>query len=357
MLGSSKEALRFKPKNRDNTFGAWAGCAGVVKPVVLAAWKPEGPQEALAAHEPLHELAEVRWDHELSPTLRRELLPRVAAVLVFGWPSYLTDEFHAMRSLRFVQRFAAGVESLPFRKLLGHKPRVRVAGGSGWNADTVAEHAWGLILACAKRVAQQDAAMRRGEFHQLDWLSQDLRGKTLGVLGYGAIGQRVARLGRAFGMRVVAIRRRGPKRPPVIGGLSAVERLLEQSDVVVVALPLSGETEGLLDARRLQTMKTGSILVNVARGRIIDEAALYHRLTLHADFYAGLDVWWDYPKPGEAFRLRSPFGELPNVVMTPHVAALTPGWRVRAVSFGARNLATFLRGGEPKNLVDLRDYV
>ena len=225
-------------------------------------------------------------------------------------------------------------------------------------AGAVAEHAWALILACAKRLAYHDRAMRQAEFHQTDVPSVELGGKTLGVLGYGSIGRRVAEIGRAFGMEVLAIRRRvqTPPRAPVIGTLRRLPALLKASDVVVVALPLSDATGGLLDAKALRLLKSPGILVNVARGRIVDEAAAFEYLSSHPRSHWGFDVWWHYPKPGEPFRQSSPFESLPNVVMTPHNASTVPEYRTRMVEFGCRNLLRYLQGKTPENLVDAREY-
>lgn len=350
-------ARRFKPKAERIVHAGAPDGASVARPVVLAAWEPLEPEEALAVHEMLGRRAELHWSHELTPDLRRELLPRADVLMVMGWPDWLDpSELRRMRRLRFIQRLPAGVESVPFAALRGRRPRVLVASGSGSNAQAVAEHAWALVLACAKRVARHDAALRRGEFHQLDWSSRELAGATLGLVGYGEIGRRVARLGRAFGMRVVALRRRPPYRRPVVGGPRALEFVLRQSDVVVLAVPLTRTTQGWIGAKELAFMKTDGILVNVARGGVLDEAALYAHLARHPDFSAGLDVWWHYPKKGEPFRQEHPFENLPNVVLTPHVAAITPAWRTRLARFGAHNVARFLAGRAPQNVAEPGDY-
>lgn len=326
--------------------------------VVLAAWEPEEPEEPLAVERTLGHRFEVHWLHELSPDLRRELLPRVEAALFFTWPKELTPDLRRMRRLRFLQRFPAGVETLPFAEIRRHRRGVRVAGGSGSNAQAVAEHAWALVLSCAKRIPRQDAAVRRGDFHQTDLPSLELAGRTLALLGYGAIGQRLARFGRAFGMRVLALRRRPGRTPraPVVGNLTKLPGVLPQADVLVVCLPLSRETENLLGTKELGLLKPDAIVVNVARGRIVEERAAYEFLRTHPSSYWGLDVWWHYPRQGEPFRQSLPFHELPNLVQTPHAAATVPGFRARMVEFGCRNVRAFLEGRRPKNVVDFRDY-
>lgn len=327
------------------------------RPVVLAAWDPQEPIEAQIVEETLGRLAEIHWGHELTPDLRRELSPRVDVALVASWPDWMTEDLPRMKRLRFVQRLYAGVENLPLALLRDHRPRLRVAGASGSNAVAVAEHAMGLLLACAKRIVAQDAATRRGEFHQMDWVGDRLEGKRLLIIGYGSIGKEIARLARAFRMQVRALKRSGPFRAPVVGTLSALDRLLPESDVVAVAVPHTKETNRLLDARRLGLMRPDAILVNVARGKVIDQGALYHHLETHAAFRAGLDVWWSQPKAKERFRQEFPFERLPNVVLTPHSAGMYEGWRSDAVETAARNVARFLRGAKPENVARLGDYV
>lgn len=332
---------------------------GRSKPIVLAAWEPQEPEEALVVTRTLGRVADVHWIHELTPDLRNEILPRTEVLLVFSWPEDLTGELRRMTSLRFIQRFPAGVEGVPFQELPRRRRRVQVASGSGSNANSVAEHAWALVLACAKRVAHHDRLVRAGEFRQDELPSQPLEGRTIGVIGYGAIGQRVARIAKAFGMRVIAIRRHAPARPraPVLGSLGALPRLLAASDVVLVAVPLTPATQGLLGAREFRRLKPNAILVNVARGKVLDESAAFEYLQTHPDAYWGLDVWWHYADERRPFRQAFPFERLPNVVMTPHVAAIVPDYRVRMAEFGCRNVARYLRGQRAKNVVDPRDYL
>jgi glycerate dehydrogenase len=321
--------------------------------VVFVAFDPHEPEEANAIESNLADVAEVRWLHEHGGDFANAPLEDVDALLCFGWPSGIEPHLYGMRRLRLVQRVPAGVEGIPFERLSGLTAPVQVASGSGSNAEWVAEHAMALLLTAAKRVAYHDRTMRRGEFHQTDVLSKELAESVLGVLGLGSIGGRVAHLGRAFGMRVQAIRR--SKKPEegvnVLGGLDALDRLLSSSDFVVVALPLTKETEGILDARAIQRMRSGAVLVNVARGGLIDEKALYGHLRLHPDFTAALDVWWSYPTKDGGFAQSLPFHELPNVVMTPHTAAMVPRWRERMVAFAAQNVRRFLLGKEVHNLV------
>lgn len=328
-------------------------------PVVLVAYDPPEPEEANALAEELADVADVRWIHESDGRLENADPEDVDVLVCFHWPNGLTDVLPRMASLRMVQRVPAGVEGFPFPVLEDVRPDVTVAGGSGSNADWVAEHAMALLLACAKRVAFHDRAMRQGEFHQTDVPSKELGGATLGVVGYGSIGRRVAKLGAAFGMDVVGLRRtKAPEDgPEVLGGMARLPDVLGRSDFVVVSLPLTEETRGAIGPAEFQAMRSGAVFVNVSRGAVVDQQALYDHLSLHPDFYAGLDVWWEYPQEGERFAQAEPFHELPNVVMTPHNAAMVPGFRARMARFAARNVRAFLEGEQISGVAKTEDYV
>jgi len=198
------------------------------------------------------------------------------------------------------------------------------------NAAPVAEMVVTLMLAAAKLVVPMDRALRAH-----DWTPRYrpnpsilLEGKTALILGYGAIGQRVAHLCRALGMKVMAIRRRvagtSADMPDEIYPPNALPTLLPQANVLIICLPHTSETTGLISENELALLPPGAVLVNVGRGPIVDEATLYHALregTLHS---AGLDVWYNYPAD-EAARSHTPrstypFHELDNVVMSPHRA-------------------------------------
>jgi phosphoglycerate dehydrogenase-like enzyme len=326
----------------------------VRRPRVLLAFEPREPEEAQAVEDELGAIADLFW---LSDSLGPAEVPleEIDALVFFQWPRALDESLARMRRLSFVQRVPAGVEGVPFAKLRDFSMNVQVAGGSGSNAPWVAEHAIALLLAAAKRIPFHDRSMRKGEFHQMDVMSKELRGATLAVLGMGNIGRRVAEIARALGMNVLGVSR--TPGPDVVGGLEVLDEVLGRSDAVVISLPLSTQTQDLFDRKRLQRMRPASILVNVARGRIIDPQALYEHATLHPDFTAALDVWWTYPKPGQVFAESPPIHELPNVIMTPHNAAMVPRYRERMVRHAARNVKRVFEGGEPSGLVDPQDYL
>jgi len=200
--------------------------------------------------------------------------------------------------------------------------------------------------------------MARGEFGM--WkpvLTLDDAGCV--VLGFGGIGQATAHLMRAFGARIHAVNTSGRTSEPVefAGTLADLDQELAAADVLVIALPLTRATRGLIGARELALMKPAAILVNVGRAAIVDERALYEHLRDQPQFCAGLDAWWQEPGPGAEFSTRYPFFDLPNLIGSPHNSGVTDGaLQVGAVK-AAENVRRFLRGEAVAGVVRREDYL
>ncbi len=233
------------------------------------------------------------------------------------------------------------------------------------NAAPVAEMAAALLLAAAKFVVPMDRALRAH-----DWTPRYapnpallLEGKTALVLGYGAIGQRVARICRGLGMEILATRRHPDRTsanaPDAVYPPEALDELLPRAHALVVCLPLTGETEGLIGEAELARLPKGAVLVNVARGPIVKEGPLYAALQSGRLRAAGLDVWYNYP-PDEAARARTPpanypFHELENVVMSPHRGGALGAGEPEAMRMEAlaEVINAYVRGGPIPNRVDV----
>jgi D-3-phosphoglycerate dehydrogenase len=218
---------------------------------------------------------------------------------------------------------------------------VTVTNTPGVAATSIAEHCLALMLATARRIPRADAAIRRGEWPRGE--GAQMHGKTLGVIGLGAIGRRFARLGAAVGMRVIAWTMHPD---PALGfELVSLDRLYEQSDVVSLHLRLSDQTRGMIGAAEFARMKPGAIFLNTARGPIVDEAAMIDALAKGRIAGAGLDVFSVEPlAPGHAL------ASLPNVVLTPHSAGVTPEALEAGLQMTVDNAFHFL-DGRPKNVV------
>jgi phosphoglycerate dehydrogenase-like enzyme len=266
-----------------------------------------------------------------------------ADVLVVSglWQNTLLD--HA-KKLRFIQAIGAGTDQFPRDELA---PRgIRLASARGVNARAVAEHAMALILALSRRLpeARDNQARRvwRGMIGDLSRREDELGGKTLLVVGLGDIGGRLARLAKAFDMRVVGLRR-----DPSLGGgsvdavhpMSALKSLLPEADFVALTCPLTNETENLIDAEALARMKPSSYLVNVARGRVVDEAALVEALGARRIAGAGLDVTAEEPLPPI-----SPLWGMEHVLITPHTAGETRHYEDNVIEILRDNLERLWRG-------------
>lgn len=287
------------------------------------------------------------------------IIPRLHDVDVLVSMGFTARMAAAAPRLRLVQVPGAGLDRVE-QAALGDG--VYLANAYGHEAG-IAEYIIGAMIALTRNFARLDAAMRRGE-----WDSQwaigveppppwpELGGKTLGILGFGHIGEALARRAATFDMHVCAVRRQPQAVPPpgvaFIGGTDRLEELLAQSDFLAVTVPLTPETRGLMDAHRLGLMKPTAHVVNVARAEVFDEAALYDALSSGRLAGAALDVWYRYPSaPGPAAPATLPFQTLANVIMTPHVSGWTEGMMNARADLIADNIARMARGEAPRGMI------
>jgi glycerate dehydrogenase len=256
--------------------------------------------------------------------------------------------------VRLLQLINAGIDFVPLAEV---PAGVQVATNGGAYAEPMAEHAIAMALAAAKRLLVEHAALARGEFNQFS-RNRMLAGGVCGILGFGGIGVATARLARGIGMKVHAINRRGRSEEPTdwIGTPDQLDLLLTKSDVLVICTPLTPATLGMLDAPQLALMKEDAILVNVARGEIVDERALYQRLVAFPKFSACIDAWWIEPIRHGTFRMDQAFMSLPNVIGSPHnSAAAIAGTGVVGLQRAVANIRRALAGETPLYLVPPED--
>jgi glyoxylate reductase len=247
----------------------------------------------------------------------------------------------AMPELEFVSSMSVGVDHIDVQAMterglpVGNTPGVLV--------DTTADTAFALLLAAARRVPESEQFLRQGRWTPANawapefFVGKDVSGATLGIVGLGAIGQAVARRAAGFGMEVLAWNRTPRELPGV--SLVGLEELLQRSDFVSVHVALSEQTRNLLDARRIGLMKAGAVLVNTARGGIVDEHALAAALAAGALSAAGMDVFEREPVPRD-----NPLLGLANVVLTPHIGSATTSTRARMADMAAANAIAALAG-------------
>jgi phosphoglycerate dehydrogenase-like enzyme len=215
-----------------------------------------------------------------------------------------------------------------------------------------------MTLALAKRLLIEHQKLRNGIFDDTT-LNRSLYGATAGIIGFGGTGRATARLMRAFGMHIYALNQSGKSAEPTefIGTLHDLEHVLRSCDVVVLSLPLIRATQGLIGKNELAWMKPDAILVNSARGAIIDEEALYIHARKHPTFMVGIDTWWEEPLRGGTFRMGYPFLELPNVLGSPHNSALDSQVILVAARQAAENITRFFKGERMMGIVRREDYL
>jgi len=300
--------------------------------------------------------ANVVYTYELDDAQRQQTLQRAEALLAWDLSKEIPAGALQDRSqLRFAQLLSAGVDAVDFSAL---PEWLTVASNAGAYATAVSEHALAMTLSLAKHLPQRHAALAEGRFDK--WApSLALDGAICTILGFGGIGAATARLMTAFGARIYAVNRSGRSTEPAefVGSLADLDEVLAVADVLVISLPLTLATRGLIGARELALMKPTAILVNVARGPLVDQRALYEHLCAHPEFSAGIDTWWTEPTGGAPFRTDYPFLDLPNVLGSPHNSSIVPGTMLSAGRLAAENVRRYLRDEAITGVVRRSDYV
>lgn len=252
----------------------------------------------------------------------------VAIIVRYGRiPARVMD---ASRKLRVISKHGAGLDTIDLEAAKTRGIAVRAAAGA--NADAVAEHTWALILAAAKGIVTLDARMHAGQWDKATHKSLELRGKTLGVVGLGAIGARVARIGRAFGMDVVAFDPFAKVNPDDVS-LVSLDELLANADVISLNCPLTDANRHLVNRDSLARMRKGVILVNTGRGGLIDDSALLEAVASGKVRAAGLDSFTPEPLVGDHH-----YRTAANIILTPHIGGVSEDAYVKMGVGAARNI-------------------
>jgi glyoxylate reductase len=323
----------------------------VPKKVVITQPLPDERLVALAGH---CEIEVLRTTGSLSGSAVEEQLAGCHGLVCLLVDDINRPLLDAMPNLEFVSSVSVGVDHIDIEALterhipVGHTPGVLV--------DATADTAFALLLAAARRVAEGDRFIRAGLWNAENrwtadfFLGKDVSGATLGIIGLGAIGQAVARRAAAFNMQVVSWTPSGREVP----GVQAVslEELLRSSDFVSVHLALTTETHNLLDARRIASMKPGAVLVNTARGGIVNEMALVQALEDGHLFAAALDVFEQEPVDKD-----NPLLQHPRVVVVPHIGSATAQTRVEMVDIAVSNALAALQGQHMPHCVNPDVYL
>jgi len=264
------------------------------------------------------------------------------------------------KKLKLVQIPFAGVDKLDFN-LYKNYPDVFIC-NIHTNKNAVAEHAFALILALAKNIVINDRDLRAGRWHGFSTKEPtvQLQGKSLGIVGLGSIGWEIAKIGHSLGMKVFALKRKIEEKDlkkknilEFLGEKKDLEKVIKESDYIVVIVPLTKETSGLIGEKELKPMK-GKYLINISRGTVIDEEALFK--SLKEDHLAGaaIDTWYQYPssEQKEVLPSKYDFQKLNNVVMSPHTAGYTDRALDENITSVFDNIVKIYYGEEPENQID-----
>ncbi|MGV3628887.1 MAG: hydroxyacid dehydrogenase [Betaproteobacteria bacterium] len=257
----------------------------------------------------------------------------VAIIVRYG---RITAQIIAASSrLHVISKHGSGIDTIDIEAARSRNVAVKAA--TAVNAAAVAEHTWALILACTKSVTQLNARMHGGHWDKASHKSIELKGRTLGLIGLGAIGQRVATVGAAMGMRILGHDPYIKEAPPDIA-MTTLPELLQTADIVSLHCPLTADNRRMINRETLSRMRHGAILVNTARGGLVDEAAVRDALESGCLRAAALDSFETEPPPPEHL-LRN----VTNLIMTPHVGGVTRDAYINMGVAAARNILAELQ--------------
>lgn len=309
--------------------------------VLLVARYPSPVLEPLAQRWP-----EIEWVVVPSPYLETVDLTHIQAAYLWDYRSRMLRElWPRMPELRWVHVAAAGVDAFLFPEMLASG--VTLTNSRGAFDEPVAEFTLALILAVSKRLNLTMANQVERRWQHFE--TRLLAGRTVLIVGFGAIGHRIGRSLRALGMRVVGVRRSGEPHPDAdeIHTLSELPEQLGRADYVVLVLPQTNETKQLIGERELRLMRPSAMLVNVGRGSVLDELALAEALAAGTIAGAALDVFEREPLAED-----HPLWNAPNVLITPHMASDADDWRQRVMDVFSENLRRYLANEPLLNVID-----
>ncbi len=294
--------------------------------------------------EKLRSAGDLQVFHE-PPKTPDELKARIgsADIVIVGWSDLTRDVIDSAGKLRMISIWAT---TCHYADLQAAKERgIVVTHVPGYATESVAEHTFALLFAAARRLLQADKHVRKGEFDWRPFGGVELYGKTLGVIGTGSIGCRVAEIAKAFNMKVLGHDKYPNVKKAEQIGMKYVDlqALLKQSDFITLHVTLTPETEGLMGKTEFDVMKRGVVIVNTSQGKVIDEKALVNALKSGKISYAGLDVFEKEPPNKD-----NPLFRLDNVVLSPHIGFNTVEAAKRCTDICVDNVMKFLEG-HPQN--------
>lgn len=251
--------------------------------------------------------------------------------------------------LKWIHVISAGLEKMPFDIIA--KRNIMVTNARGIHQIPMAEYTTGVMLQIVRRQNEIYERQREGVWDRTI-RTEELHGKTLGIIGVGAIGSKIAEYAKVMGMKVLGVNRFGQDVPHVdhLFTMEQIDQVMSESDFIVVIVPMTQETMGMIGERELALMKSSAHLINISRGAVVDEGALLKVLQQKRIAGAVLDVFTQEPLPAD-----HPFWKLENLILTPHMSGRSPKYMERALDLFVRNVPVYISGkGEFTNLIDLQ---
>lgn len=291
--------------------------------------------------------AEIVNNPTITPEELLETIDQYEGIIVRSRTKVTREVIENAKNLKIIARAGVGVDNIDVEAATEHG--ILVVNAPQSTSITVAEHAMGLMLALSRKIAIADASVKSGKWEKSRFMGMELRNKTLGVIGMGRIGSQVVKRSKAFEMDVIVydpyITEETAKELGV--EITTLDDLVQKADVMTIHVPLTPETKGLISKDELAKMKDNAILLNCARGGIIDENDLYEALKERPELKAGLDVFENEPLED------SPLATLDNVVLTPHIAASTKEAQRDAAIIVAKEVKEVINGNTPSNVLNM----
>ncbi len=291
--------------------------------------------------------AEVVNDPTITPEELLETIDQYEGIIVRSRTKVTREVIENAKNLKIIARAGVGVDNIDVEAATEHG--ILVVNAPQSTSITVAEHAMGLMLSLSRKIAIADASVKAGKWEKSKFMGMELRNKTLGVIGMGRIGSQVVKRSKAFEMDVIVydpyITEETAKELGV--EITTLDDLIQKADVMTIHVPLTPETKGLISKDELAKMKDNAIILNCARGGIINEDDLYDALKERPELKAGLDVFENEPLEN------SPLASLDNVVLTPHIAASTKEAQRDAAIIVAKEVKQVIEGETPSNVLNM----
>jgi phosphoglycerate dehydrogenase-like enzyme len=317
---------------------------------IVVTYKTDEKDESLFK-EKLSSVSELVFLKNIEKQKRNKNLENADILIAWNPSRELNELDHKLlKNVKFVQLLSAGYDHINFDIF----PKdCMISSNAGAYAKPMAEHILAMILALSKNLLSKHKKMSEGIFDQLS-LNKRLEGSKCGIIGFGGIGKETTKLLRTFNVDIYAINTSGKTDEAVefIGTLKDLNYVIKESDIIIISIPLNDKTRGMISKKELELMKKNAMIINVARGAIINQEDLFNHLKTHPEFQVGIDAWWSEPFKDGSFKLDFPFLDLPNVLGSPHNSAIVPEGIFEGSKRVADNVLKYINGKKVERLIN-----